>query len=55
MNKLSKTAGPVHLALAALLPLALGAALLWYYDVYVHWQPGLYPFAYAAVTAGLQR
>ena len=29
------------LALAA----GMGAALAWYYDVYINWQPKLYPFA----------
>ncbi|MCL2299608.1 MAG: glycoside hydrolase family 95 protein, partial [Firmicutes bacterium] len=39
--------------LAALgLALALPAALCWYYDVYVHWQPKLYPFAVIAVILG---
>jgi len=39
---------------AAALSLGAGltAALAWYYDVYVHWQPGLYPFAVAAVLLG---
>ncbi|MCL2299686.1 MAG: MBL fold metallo-hydrolase [Firmicutes bacterium] len=35
------------------LGLALPAALAWYYDVYVHWQPKLYPFAMAAVSVGV--
>jgi len=40
-------------ALAALLtPAALAAAMAWYYDVYVNWQPKLYPFAIAAVLLG---
>jgi len=40
-------------ALTALgLALALPAALCWYYDVYVNWQPKIYPFAVAAVTLG---
>ena len=30
---------------------ALSAALLWYYDAYVHWQPKLYPIAVLTVTA----
>ena len=41
------------LGLAALLPAALGAALLWYYDVFVNWQPALYPFALAALATGV--
>jgi len=32
---------------------ALAAALVWYYDVYVHWQPKLFPFAVIAVTLGV--
>ncbi|MCL2300428.1 MAG: right-handed parallel beta-helix repeat-containing protein [Firmicutes bacterium] len=40
--------------LAALgLALALPAALIWYCDVYVNWQPGVFPFAMAAVTLGI--
>ena len=31
----------------------LVAALAWYYDVYVHWQSKLYPFAIAAATLGI--
>ncbi|MCL2508686.1 MAG: right-handed parallel beta-helix repeat-containing protein [Oscillospiraceae bacterium] len=39
-------------ALCALgLSAVLSAALLWYYDTFVHWQPKLYPFAMAVVTA----
>jgi len=39
--------------LAALgLALALPISLCWYYDVYIHWQPGLYPFAVVAVIFG---
>jgi len=40
-------------AIAALgLALALPAALCWYYDVYVNWQPSVYPFAITAVVLG---
>jgi len=42
--------------LQPLAALALGAgltaALAWYYDVYVHWQPNLYPLAVVAVLLG---
>ena len=40
-------------ALAALLPAALAATLAWYYDVYVNWQPAVYPFALVTVTIGI--
>jgi len=33
------------------LAVALPAALAWYFDTYVHWQPGLYPIAVAVVLA----
>ncbi|MCL2494666.1 MAG: right-handed parallel beta-helix repeat-containing protein [Oscillospiraceae bacterium] len=36
------------LALSAALP----AALAWYYDVYVNWQPSIFPFAVIAVILG---
>ena len=43
----------ILLPLAALgIITALIAALLWYYDVYVHWQPKIYPFAVVAVILG---
>jgi len=38
---------------AVFLPLALATALVWYYDTYVNWQPAVYPFALATVTAGV--
>lgn len=34
------------------LAIALPAALCWYYDVYVHWQPKVFPFAVAAAILG---
>ena len=43
----------IRFALSALLPAALAATLAWYYDVYVNWQPNLYPFAFIAVTIGI--
>ncbi|MCL2494170.1 MAG: hypothetical protein FWE98_00765, partial [Oscillospiraceae bacterium] len=39
--------------LAALgLAIAIPAALAWYYDVFVNWQPNIYPFAVVAVILG---
>jgi len=35
------------------LALGTGAALAWYYDVYVYWQPEVYPFAVATSTLGV--
>jgi len=35
------------------LGLALAAGLAWYYDVFVHWQPKVYPFVLAALFAGV--
>ncbi|MDR2687461.1 MAG: hypothetical protein LBB75_06890, partial [Oscillospiraceae bacterium] len=40
------------LCLSLLSAAALAAAMAWYYDVYINWQPELYPFAIAAVTLG---
>jgi len=34
------------------LAIALPAALAWYYDVYVNWEPKIYPFAVIAVILG---
>jgi len=34
------------------LALALPVALCWYYEVYVHWQPKLFPFAVVALLLG---
>ena len=46
-----------HTDLQYLLTLALVAgiadAFVWYYDVYVHWRPKLYPFAIAALALGV--
>jgi len=40
-------------ALAAFcLALALPAVICWYYDIYVNWQPKIYPFAVVAVLLG---
>jgi len=40
--------------LAALgLGATLVAALAWYYDTYVHWQPKVFPIAFAALTLGI--
>jgi len=43
--------------LQAILALALGvgltAAMAWYYDVYIRWNPRAYPFAVAALAAGV--
>jgi len=42
------------LALAATgLAAALAAGLAWYYDVYVNWQPALYPAAVSALSLGV--
>jgi hypothetical protein len=41
-------------ALAALgLAAALAAALAWYYDVYVYWQPKVFPRTLVVLTAGM--
>ena len=45
---MKKSATPAALGLA----LALPTALCWYYDVYVHWQPKIYPFTVIAVMLG---
>jgi len=43
----------IRTTLAALaLAIALPAALCWYYDVYVNWQPNVYPLVMAALFAG---
>jgi len=34
------------------LALTLPFAMLWYYDIFVHWRPSTYPFAVAAVILG---
>jgi len=49
----SSKPGNVPQTLAALgLALGLPAALAWYYDVYVNWQPKIFPFAVIAVILG---
>ena len=40
-------------ALSLLLTAALAAALAWYYDAFVHWQPALFPYAVAAAALGV--
>ena len=43
----------IQQALASLiLAIALPAALAWYYDAYVNWQPKIYPLAIVAVLLG---
>ena len=46
-----------HTNLQQLFPLALGAALaaafVWYYDVYIRWQPALFPFTVVALALGV--
>jgi len=39
--------------IAAGLGAVLAAAFVWYYDVYVYWQPKLYPFAIIALVLGV--
>ena len=50
----TKTNRPAALYLCGvLLPAAIVAAMAWYYDVYVHWQPTLFVMAVATVTIGV--
>ena len=45
-----KKATTLQALAALLLPPALTAALAWYYDTYVNWQPRIFPIAFAVVT-----
>ncbi|MCL1952547.1 MAG: hypothetical protein FWF60_06930 [Oscillospiraceae bacterium] len=43
----------LYLALPPLLTLALSAALSWYYDAYVNWQPKVFPYTLVVLTLGI--
>ena len=49
----SKSRKGLHPALSLLLAAAPAAALVWYYDVYVHWQPAVFPLALIVLTIGI--
>ena len=44
--------GP-RLTLSLLLAAALTAALAWYYDAYVNWQPKMFPYTLVALSVGI--
>ena len=53
MASSSKTRRALPVPATLLTAAGLVAAMAWYYDVYVNWQPGLYPFAIAALILGV--
>jgi len=50
-NAKHRTALEIFIALV--LGTGLTAGLAWYYDVFVHWQPRVYPFVLATLSAGV--
>ncbi|MCL1952452.1 MAG: hypothetical protein FWF60_06450, partial [Oscillospiraceae bacterium] len=49
----SKSRRGLYSALSLLLAAGLAAALSWYYDVYVHWQPKVFPYTLVVLTLGI--
>ena len=49
----SKKCHGLYALAALLLCAAMAAAMVWYYDVYVHWQPNVFPVAVIALSLGI--
>ncbi|MDR2686900.1 MAG: right-handed parallel beta-helix repeat-containing protein [Oscillospiraceae bacterium] len=49
----SKPHKGLYAALSLLAAAGLAAALAWYYDAYVNWQPKVFPFTLVALSAGV--
>ena len=51
--KNTKLQSASQITLTLILGAGLATGLAWYYDVFVHWQPKVYPFVLAALFVGV--